>query len=550
MGVTNILMLFCGLGLFLYGMSLMGDGLELAAGSSMKALIGKLTNNRFAALLLGCGVTALIQSSSATTVMVVGFVNARLMTLEQAVGVIMGANIGTTITGQIIAFNTNILSYIFVIGGSFLASFSKNKRMKYIGFIFTGLGILFVGLRFMSDAMAPLKEVEWFTNMLVSFKNPIIGIIAGTAFTAMIQSSSASIGILQAFAMQGLVGLDQSVYVILGMNIGTCITAIISCINTNKNAKRAAVIHLLFNVIGTVMLIPVIECTPIIQWMVQMCPGNAVRQIANTHTIFKIITCVVLFPFANGLVKLSHIIIKGDDEETTEMKLKYVDDIVLENHSVAVESIEKEIKRMGKVAYSNLAVSTDCFCKKQEITEETLQKFQDKEKLLNYMNTELTRYLAKAGSLGLSESETIKVAAFFRVIGDLERIGDHAENILEYTQISDENKLIYSDEALQEIEVMMSKINSVIKDSSKLFLSSQYNQPLKAKVYETEQEVDRLTRKYRDNHVKRLAHQECNPQSSMIFSDLLTDLERVSDHAVNIGFVYYELQQTLQEVKA
>ena len=542
MGLTNILQLFCGLGLFLYGMNLMGDGLELAAGSSMKALIGKLTNNRFSALLLGCGVTALIQSSSATTVMVVGFVNARLMTLTQAVGVIMGANIGTTITGQIIAFNTTILSYIFVILGSFLAAFSNKKKVKYIGYVFTGLGLLFIGLQYMSKAMEPLREVQWFTELLVSFKNPIIGILAGTFFTAVIQSSSASVGILQAFAMQGLIGLEGSVYVILGINIGTCITAILSCLKTNQNAKRAAVIHLLFNILGTLILIPIIYVIPVVPLMNMISPGNVVRQVANTHTIFNVVASVILFPFANVLVKLSQIIIKdkGEDDDT-EMKLKYVDDVIFESPTVAVETLQKEIHRMSKVAIENLNVSIDCFCGKREFSQNDIQKFADKEKLLNFMNIELTRYLAKAGSLDLTEKDTLKIAAFMRVIGDIERIGDHAENILEYSQISKDNKLVFSESANEEINNIIGKVNSVFEDSINMFLVGSHDEQLKSRIYAHEQEIDDLTVEYRNSHLKRLAKGDCNPQSSMIFSDLLTDLERVADHAINIGFVYFEV---------
>ncbi|MEG0978690.1 MAG: Na/Pi cotransporter family protein [Oscillospiraceae bacterium] len=546
MDYSNILLLLCGLGLFLYGMSLMGDGLELAAGSSMKALIGKLTNNRFSALLLGCGVTALIQSSSATTVMVVGFVNARLMTLTQAVGVIMGANIGTTITGQIIAFNTTILSYIFIILGSFLAAFSSKKKYKYIGYIFTGLGLLFIGLQFMSKSMEPLREVEWFTNLLVSFKNPLIGIFAGMLFTAVIQSSSASVGILQAFAMQGLIGIEGSVYVILGINIGTCVTTILSCLKTNRNAKRAAVIHLLFNVIGMAILIPIIYFIPIIPTITALSPGNVVRQIANTHTIFNIIASFALFPFANWLVKLSKIIVKGEDEETTEMKLEYVDDLIFEAPSVAIEALQKEIHRMSDLAYSNLTAAVDCFCEKKQFTQNDQQKFEDKEKLLNYMNAELTRYLAKASSLELNDRDILKVAAFMRVIGDIERIGDHAENILEYSQIRDDNKLKFSSNAFDEINTMMDKVKVIIEESMQMFLKDEQDDELKSKIYAEEQEVDDLTDEYRNRHIKRLSNGECSPQSSMIFADLLTDLERVADHAINIGFVYFEVDTAKQ----
>lgn len=541
MDFTNILFLLCGLGLFLYGMSLMGDGLELAAGSSMKALIGKLTNNRFSALLLGCGVTALIQSSSATTVMVVGFVNAGLMSLSQAVGVIMGANIGTTITGQILAFNTEVLAYVFVILGSFLAAFSSKKKPKYVGYVFTGLGILFIGLQFMSKSMEPLREVEWFTNMLVTFKNPIVGILAGTLFTAVVQSSSAAVGILQAFAMQDLIGLEGSIFVILGINIGTCITAILSCLKTNSNAKRAAMIHLLFNIIGTVILIPIIYFVPIVPLMNTLSPGNIARQIANTHTIFNIISSIILFPFANGLVKLSQMIIKDKDDDS-EMKLKYVDDVVFETPAIAVDALQKEIQRMSNHAFENLVISVDSFCGKKDINDVNSQKFEDKEKLLNFMNTELTRYLAKAGSLDLTERDAIKIAAFMRVIGDVERIGDHAENILEYSQISKDNKLKYSEEAINEINTIMEKVVIVFKDSIDMFIKDEHDEELKSKIYAHEQQVDVLTEEYRNGHLKRLANGECNPQSSMIFSDLLTDLERVADHAINIGFVYYEVE--------
>lgn len=498
MTITNALFLFCGLGLFLYGMTLMGDGLELSAGSSMKVLIGKLTSNRFFGLLVGCGITALIQSSSATTVMVVGFVNAKLMTLSQAVGVIMGANIG--------------------------------------------LGILFIGLDFMSEAMAPLKNEEWFTSLLIKFKNPFLGILAGTLITAVIQSSSASVGILQAFAMQGLVTLDGSVYIMLGMNIGTCITAIISCIKTSKNAKRAAVIHLLFNVIGTVILIPLIMFTPLLEWMKDLSPGNAVRQIANTNTVFKLISTLCLFPFGNGLIKLSKLIIRGEDEEEDYLSLKYVDDLILESPTVAVSSLLRELERMSSVARNNLDYSLACFCDNKKMSESETKKFTENEALLNYLNTELTRYLTKTSALELSQDDAFKITAFFRSIGDFERIGDHAENILEYSEICRENHLSFSTDAVDDLQTMRRRILTLLDDSLKEFFAKQRSDALESSILTQEEAIDELTEDYRNSHLNRLTLGICDPQSSMIFEDILNDLERVADHSVNIGCVYMEVK--------
>lgn len=536
MSAMNILMLAGGLGLFLYGMTMMGEGLELAAGSRLRKMLEALTTNRFLAVLVGTAVTGVIQSSSATTVMVVGFVNAGLMNLSQAVGVIMGANIGTTVTSQLIALKMTNIAPIAVFIGVGIMMFSKRKNTRHVGQIIAGLGILFMGMNIMGESLAPLKESKAFAEFMVMFKNPLFGILAGALFTGVIQSSSASIGILQALAMQGLIGLDGAIYILLGQNIGTCVTALLSSIGTSVTARRAAIIHLMFNVIGTVIFGTIIMILPIVNWVTALAPNNTVAQIANTHTLFNVLTTLMLFPAANLLVKLSCKIVPGKEVVQEEMHTKFIDDRILTTPPIAVAQVIKEVDRMGSLARKNFSLAMKCFFMKNDKDTALLMKeVASNEKVINLLNREITNYLVKIYSLELNDHDYKTIGRLFHTVSDIERIGDHAENIIEYAQQRFDEKLPFSDIAFAELQEMTVRVEGIIDQAIAMFHTDNHDPEVFSMVMEAEQGIDERTRELRNKHVDRLTQGDCNAVSGMIFIDLLTNMERAADHAVNIA---------------
>jgi len=533
MDIGMLLMLGGGLGLFLYGMKMMGEGLEKLAGDRLRSLLEILTNNRFLGVFVGAVVTMIIQSSSATTVMVVGFVNAGLMTLAQATGVIMGANIGTTITAQLIAFKLTAVAPLAILIGVVLILFAKKKSIQRLGEIVAGFGILFMGMELMSDAMEPLREVKAFQDFMVSFKNPIVGVLVGLMVTAIIQSSSASVGILQALAMQNLIGLDAAVYVLFGQNIGTCVTALLASIGTSVTARRAAVIHLMFNVIGTVVFLIVLQLPfiPFIEFIKSLSPNDTVRQIANAHTGFNIVVTALLFPLSNQLVALSKKIIPGKDKAVEERRLHFLDERILETPPIAVAQLQKEIKRMGELAKANLELAMDAFFTEDEAK---AQEVLEREEIINFLNHEITNYLVKMNGLKLPAEDLRLVSSLFHVLSDIERVGDHAENLVEYALYRIENKLVFSEVADNELRGMKDKVSQLFADS----LQALYKQDKEiAKTVEPrEQEIDALQKELRSSHIERLNKQQCSPSSGMLFLDIVNNLERVADHASNIAY--------------
>ena len=525
-----------GLGLFLYGMKIMGDGLEKAAGDRLKKLIEILTNNRVMGVFVGTIVTMVIQSSSATTVMVIGFVNAGIMSLTQAVGVIMGANIGTTITAQLVSFKLVDYAPVAVAVGVGIWLFSKNKRTKNIAEVFIGFGILFIGMEMMSGAMKPLREYEGFKALLMSFGedtllDALLGILAGFGLTAIIQSSSASIGILIALASQGLLPIEAALPILFGDNIGTCVTALLSSIGANKTAKRAALIHLLFNVIGTIIFVFILK-QPVLHLVTSLTPGDAARQIANAHTLFNVSNMVVQLPFAGILVYIAKKMIpeKAGEEEMI-VGVKYLDDRILETPSIALGQTIKEVLHMGHLAQESYQRSMEAFFKKEEKIAQEVFKL---EGAINHLEREIANYLIKLSNSSLSASQHEIVDGLFNTINDIERVGDHADNLAELAVYRIENKLQFSDVAIKELEMMHDR---VLKSYDQALLALKTGDTNIAKrVIEREGEIDHMEKSLRASHIARLNKQQCSAGAGVIFLDIISNLERIGDHAAKIAF--------------
>lgn len=526
-----------GLGLFLYGMNVMSTGLQKAAGDKLKSIIGMLTNNRFMGVAVGAIVTMIIQSSSATTVMVVGFVNAGMMKLTQAVGVIMGANIGTTITAQIITFK--IEKYAPIIVGISVAIwlFTENRKLKQFAEAFIGFGILFIGMKYMGDSLRPLREYEAFRELLISFgENEILGILAGFVITVAVQSSSASTGILLALAMEGLVPINAGLPILFGINIGTTTTAILSSIGANRTAKRAAAVHFCFNFFGTIIFMVLLK-NPVYRIITHLDPGDVARQIANAHTIFNISNTLIQLPFAGLLVYLSKKLIPGEEDQVKG--LKYIDDRILETPAIALGSAIKETLHMGNVAKESLETAMDAlFSRTQKKIDETFRL----EKIVNELERELAAYLVKLSNTSISTRNRETVDGLFNTINDIERVGDHADNIGELAQYILDNNLHFSEVAIEELRMMHELVMRGYTDA--LTAMKNLDSSLAMKVIEIEGKVDHIEKTLRANHISRLNNQQCVPSSGVIFLDIISNMERISDHSSNIAMA------VLDEIKA
>ena len=542
MDITNILSLLGGLALFLYGMQMMSGGLEAAAGNKMKQILEKLTANRFLAVAVGAAITAVIQSSSATTVMVVGFVNSGMMTLSQAVWIIMGANIGTTITGQLIALDVGMLAPLFAFIGVSMVVFLKAPKAHHYGEILAGLGVLFIGMGMMSDSMRPLREVPEFINLMTKFSNPVIGIGVGALFTAVIQSSSASVGILQSLASNGLIGLGDAVFVLFGQNIGTCITAILAAIGTSKNAKRTTLIHLLFNVIGTTIFTIVCLVFPLTVLVESFTPGNAPAQIANMHTLFNIVTTLLLLPFGQYLAVLAEKILPDSkEEEQTEGMLAFTNDEFMKNNlqlgfsAVYLKQVGEEIGKMLYLAKENVDLCFQAIIDKDLVAAE---KADAAEETIDLMNKELGRYISKILIHDKTGNDIEAIEEYFRVIGNIERIGDHAVNIGGYVYVMDKNDITFSEGAVAELR----KMQEVCETAMNLLVNMD-DEPTtwQSKIAALEQQMDDMTVNYRNNHIDRMKQGLCSEQGCILFSELLTDFERMGDHMLNIAQAYAKI---------
>lgn len=542
MQISEVMMLLGGLGLFLYGMKLMGDGLEMAAGSRLKKIVEKLTRNKYMGALVGLIVTMIIQSSSSTTVMVVGFVNAGLMTLAQATGVIMGANIGTTVTGLLIAIKLNDLAPIAIFIGVVMIMFIKKTSYKHVGQIIAGFGILFMGMTNMGDALAPLSESQMFKDMMSTFSNPLLGVLIGLVFTAIIQSSSASVGVLMALAGQGVVPIESAVFVIFGQNIGTCVTAVLSCIGTNRTAKRTATVHLLFNIIGATLFICISLFTPFISWVKMAAPDNILMQISIVHITFNVVTTAILLPLSDYLVKLACIVIPGEDEKREAKSLKFLDARILKTPPIAVAQVLKEVARMGDLARKNYLMAMDMLFTGNV---EKMEELEDNEEVLNFLNTNITEYLVKINSLELEDNDRKLVGALFHVVSDFERIGDHGENIAEQAIQLQTTKTTFSEQALQELHQMQDKVISVLDDSCRLFQERKMDFDLAYRINSTEDSIDDMAKTCKENHVSRLNQSLCTAQGGAIYNDLITNLERIADHSTNIAFALWQKNESV-----
>ena len=528
-----------GLGLFLYGMNLMGMGLQKAAGEKLRRLIEILTNNRLMGVIVGTLVTMVIQSSSATTVMVIGFVNAGIMTLSQAVGVIMGANIGTTVTAQLIAFDLTYLAPLAVAIGVGIWIATSKKRAKNLAEIMIGFGILFIGMDMMGNGLKPLAGSPIFRNIMISLDDPFLGILVGLGLTTIVQSSSASIGLLQALASQGLISLNIAFPILFGDNIGTTTTALISSVGTNKTAKRAAAIHFLFNLIGTIVFMTILR-KPIQAIVLRFSPNDIQRQIANAHTVFNLINVAIQLPFAGLLVKIVKKLIPGDEDELTDGGLKYLDSRIIETPSIALGQATKEVFRMGKLVEENLIVSSKAFKNKDE---KLIQEVFSQEKVINRLERDILEYLVELSNAPLTEEEHNKINVLMNIANDLERIGDHADNIAELSQISVDERLQFTEEAIEEFDNIFGKGQKVLNKTLDAFMDVDFDKA--REVLKLEEEVDALEKEYRENHIDRLNKMLCQPSAGVVFLDILSNLERVSDHSSNISL--YILDQLTED---
>ncbi len=517
---------FGGLGLFLYGMNIMGTGLQKTAGNRLKKVVEVLTRNRLMAVLVGALVTMVIQSSSATTVMVVGFVNAGIMDLTQAVGVIMGANIGTTVTAQLIAFNLTDYAPLAVVVGMLLMFMSSSKKGKDLSDVFIGFGILFIGMDMMSNGLGPLAESKVFTDIITKLNNPLLAALVGLGLTTVLQSSSASIGLLQALASQGLINMNIAFPILFGENIGTTTTALISSIGANITAKRAAVIHFLFNLVGTILFMTVLR-SPIQRLVVYASPDNISRQIANAHTLFNLLNVVIQFPFANLLVKAVEKLVPGELEK--EGEAKYLDERILETPSIALSLALKETSRMSEVVETNMLESMSAFTENEF---HKVEEVYEREAVIDKLEKEIADYILQLTDKPLAPEQHAQINDLISILNDLERIGDHSDNIAELAELKERDSVEFSEDAKDGIVEMFGKAKQVFDMASEAFATDNKNMALEA--LKIEEEVNRLEEKYRSQHIMRLNEGTCTTSAGVLYLDALNNIERMSDHASNI----------------
>ena len=523
--VTGI---FGGLGLFLYGMKLMSDGLENVAGEKLKGILEKITSNKVIGVLVGTIVTAIIQSSSATTVMVVSFVNAGLMTLTQATGVILGSNIGTTITAQMVSFNLEVIAPIFIGVGAIVMMSAKKKRIKDLAYIALGFGILFMGMGLMSSSLKPISNLQIFNDFIsVIGKNHFLGVLVGLTMTAILQSSSATTGILVALANSGNIDMNVAFPIILGCNIGTCITAILAGLTANRTAKKAALLHLSFNIFGTFLFLPFSD--KVVTVVNYLTPDNVARQVANAHTIFNVVITIFILPISKYFVRLVNRILP-DDESKESYGAVYLDKKLLETPIVATGQAIKETIRMANKAKDNLELAMEVFL---NWNEEKMKRVYDNENLINTLERDITEYLIELSQHNLPEENAKLVSQAYHTINDIERIGDHAENIVELAIQKYENDITLSNEGDKEVRQLFEVTLKSISIAIEAFESNEINNG--DEVEKIEEEIDSLEKQFRENNINRLSAKTCLADAGIMFFDLLSNLERIGDHANNIA---------------
>lgn len=535
MSFGTILTMAGGLGLFLFGMELMSDSIEKVAGARLRRILEIFTTNRFMGMIVGIIFTGIIQSSSACTVMVVSFVNSGLMNLYQAAGVILGANIGTTITSQLVSFNLSKIAPLILLVGVVVMMFTKKEKVRKVAEVVVGFGILFVGLSTMSRAMANMKNEPQVVNLLMSLKNPFLATLMGFALTAIIQSSSVTVSIVLLLANQDLLPLPITLYIILGCNIGACATAMLASMTGKKDAKRAALIHLLFNIIGTVIIyIALFVAGDQIVELIKSISADNGRFVANAHTLIKIAQVIMLFPFTGWLVKMTYLIVPGEDQKVgyrESYQLKYIGDKVVFNPATAVVEVVKELERMASLAEENLNRAMNALI---TLDEEDIEEVYEVEKNINFLNHAITDYLVKINQTTLPIEDLNSLGALFHVVNDIERIGDHAENVADAARQRKEEGVSISKEAQKELGDMLEMVNKIIRYAVEMFAKS--DETHMQEIITLEDQVDEKERELQKKHVERLTKGECSPEAGMIFSDIVSGLERVADHATNIAF--------------
>lgn len=545
----DVFLLLGGIGLFLYGINFLSTALKELAGDKMRDILEKATSNGFLAVLVGVLVTVLIQSSGATSVMVVGFVNAGMMELIQAINIMLGANIGTTITAQIIAFKIDNIAPLILFIGLVMYMFIKNKTVKKVGSVVLSFGTLFVGIYLMGRAVKALPLLEIVSAFLDKYSNPVLCILFGVVFTAVIQSSSASIGILQVLvgAGAGTIGLDALVYIILGMNIGAASPVVLASLSGKRSAKRTALANVLTKIVGVIFVAILMIIVPnYVSIFKSLSPNDVSRQIANFHLAFNVLSTIVVFPFVKPISKLIYKIIPNTPEESMNVqKLLYISSESLLSPTIAVSQAKKEIERMAKMAKENLSRSLNVFF---EFDVNGVDTVYENEKTINFLNHEITAFLVKLHGKSLPEQDLEKVGMMFRVVSDIERLGDHAENIAEYTTLAVNEHAKFSDDAIEELKEISDKTLQCVELSIDTYLNMKFD--LLSEVSRIEEEVDELQDKLVESHIRRLKDNHCDPRGGIIFTDLTTDLERCSDHAINIAFAINGEKTTVQMKKA
>ena len=548
MDILSVLSLFCGLALFLYGMNTMGDGLESFSGGKLEKILEKMTNNTFKGFILGAAVTAVIQSSSATTVMVVGFVNSGIMKLRQAIGIIMGANVGTTITAWVLSLSgiegdslvMQLLkpanfSAVFAIVGIAMLMFLKSEKTKNLGTIFVGFAVLMVGMSMMSDAVKPLADDPTFTSILTAFNNPILGILAGALLTAVIQSSSASVGILQALSATGSITYSMAIPIVMGQNIGTCVTAMLSCIGAKKNAKRAAFVHLYFNIIGTIVVCILFYVSNIFINYTFLNDAVNPANIAIIHTAFNLIVTAILLPFSRLLEKLACLTVRDKDEDS---EIPFLDERFLNTPAIATERAFELSERMARLSEGTLLGSLELVGNFEEKTVNTIIENED---MIDAYEDVISTYLVKLSRKQLSDVDSKRIQLMLHTVGDFERISDHAVNILEVAKEIKEKRIIFSKEAQAGIDVMESALKEILNNTTLAFINNDVE--LAMKIEPLEQVIDKIRDKLKEAHVRRLTNGECTIELGFVFSDLITNFERISDHCSNIAIGIIEINK-------
>ena len=544
MNLSIILSMAGGLGLFLYGMRIMSDSIEKVAGAKLRGILERLTKNRFMAILVGVFFTAVIQSSSACTVMVVSFVNSGLMNLTQAAGVIFGANIGTTVTALLVSFKLEKVAPIILLVGVLLVMFVKNQKVSRFGEVIIGFGVLFMGLGSMSSAMSGMKDSPAVLHMFASLQEPLMAVLLGTVLTAIIQSSSVTVSIMVLLANQGLMNMDICMYIILGCNIGACTSAVLASLNGKKDAKRAAAIHLIFNVIGTVIVFIIFKLAvnPIVDVLNAVADNNPGRVVAYAHMSIKIFQVIIMMPFIKGIVKLTYMVVPGDDKKVgyrDSYQLKYIGEKVVLNPATAVVEVIKELDRMASLASENLNRAMNALI---TLDQNEIEEAYEVEKNIDFLSHAITNYLVKINQTTLPIEDLKSIGALFHAVNDIERIGDHAENIADAAAQRIETGVGFSKEAQKELGEMLDMVNTILRFSFEMFVKS--TEEHAEDIRHLEEAIDEKEKELQQKHIDRLANNECTPEAGALFSEIVSGLERVGDHATNIAFAntYYEQQ--------